>query len=250
MQRFHGRLSGARDGDAQCEHVNAMLSRRPVIIGHEHVINSVAAHYLVGFLLIAAALRSDPAVVARRPLLAAAGAVCGWLFADALSYGLHFLIDSEFWTRVVSGVDRHGFALVDVHHEFTMNYSYLSGVELVAITYPISVPALLVFSVAHFWLAPALLATSPAYLAFFSSTMAFGLMAGFSHMWAHERNHGVLRWRLVRWLQDARVLLGPGSHRKHHVVERDRDRLNFSLVSAATEPLLDPLVASLRARHE
>jgi hypothetical protein len=241
--RHHRLLSTHCEGSSQVVHANALLSRRPVIISFEGVFNNVLLHFLVGFLLfqsVGALLRHD----FPRALPLAGGATAGWALADAISYFLHMAIDSETWTRVITKGHVHGYALVDLHHDFTMNYSYMNGVELVAVTYPATVPLLLGFCYLHTRAFPTLLATSPFYRALFASCMGFGMMAGFAHKWAHERNHGVLKsGTFVALLQDAGVLLHPASHRKHHAATDDRSRLDFSLVSGVAGRLLDPLVA-------
>jgi hypothetical protein len=231
-------------------HVNRMLRDRPSIIGNESLFNSVLAHFTVGFVTLTFVRQADWAGAASDPLRFAAGGTAAWLLVDVLSYFVHMIIDSETYDRLVCQralkTGRGQLALIDQHHTFTLNYSYLNSVELVAVTYPAALPVLLPLAVAHSWTAPWLLG-SPAYVGFYAVLSMFSLAAGHAHKWAHERNHGILCNPVVARLQDVGVLLGPEAHKKHHATHASFcDRYAFSLVTGFAQRLLDPVMRWFR----
>jgi hypothetical protein len=243
-------------GDTQCDTLNKMIRARPVIFMYESFFNNVLVHYAVGFAILYFLVRVGwRALFAKRTLLLASlllmtGAVLGWLATDAMSYALHLFIDSPHYRRLVSKQERHNArpVVVGQHHEFPLNYSYMSSTELVAVAYPVFLPALAVCSLLHVGLLRGLL-SSPAYVGFFTSMTVFSLVGSYAHRWAHERNHGLLKDPIVRALQDAGVLLHPKAHSVHHEAEDDDARTHYSLVSGAAQVALDPVLAHCRSAN-
>lgn len=78
--------------------------------------------------------------------------------------------------------------------------------------------------------------------------MGCGLLTGYSHKWAHERNHGIIgpdsnpnRGSWIARLQDWGLLLSADDHRKHHEVKCDADRRHFSLFNGFVQNWIEPL---------
>ena len=176
------------------------------------------------------------------------GACVGWLLADVISYIVHLFIDSQFYDKKVYGKavekDRK-YNVVDEHHKFTLNYSYMNGVELTACTYPFVLPILTVLSAMHLLVAPALL-RSPMYVGFYASLTVFGIIGASAHKWAHERNHGLYVHPVVKFMQDCGVLLGPEAHKGHHTVTDAWKGRRYSLSTGASQVVLDPVLAYCR----
>ena len=99
-------------------------------------------------------------------------------------------------------------------------------------------PLIVSLSALHLFAYPGLL-RSPFYVAFLFSAAIFCLACAHTHKWAHERTHRLSDSAVVNALQDAHVILPPGTHQAHHVEQDDDARLHFSLSSGAVEPVLD-----------
>lgn len=194
-----------------------------------------AAHLAVGWYLVSAFLSL--------PMLGPAhmlGTGVAWVAADAISYGIHVFIDSEFYDRNVArpkkSEDGAVYAVIDEHHTKPMNYSTLTDRELVYVTYPAVLVIMLLFlaldtvacvAVSSFY--------SSAYVSLRFWLPAQGLLTNHAHKWAHERAHGLpIPWTVAR-LQDARLLLGPAAHQPHHKTLKS----HYSLYNGVTQLLLD-----------
>ncbi len=214
----------------------------PVVSVADRYVNRAVVHYLVGACVVPWTWDAARLLVAPDPHVlvpAWTGAVGGWLLADALSYLVHLVIDSAAYERwLTRGHTAPIATIIDTHHSHPLNYSQLSDVELVAVTYPATLPVLAVWWVAGQDAAAAWV------VALRAAMMAFGLLAGHAHKWAHERGCGMRVPAAVRALQDAGVLLPAAAHREHH---RTFDR-QYSLVSGATQPVLDAIVFAWRRR--
>ncbi len=240
-------LLDCRAGDAQCDATNAELKKRRVIFVNEHIFNSVAAHYWAGFITITFVLRAHWSRLPRGAASALAGAITGWFLADVISYIVHMFIDSQLYDRHVHGKaqDNKAYTVVDEHHKYTLNYSYMNGLELTACTYPFVLPILTACSALHFLLFPRLL-RSPMYVAFYASLTTFAIIGASAHKWAHERNHHLYVHPIVRFLQDCGVLLGPNAHSGHHTVTDAWKGRQYSLSTGASQAVLDPILTYCR----
>lgn len=254
MQIKHPALYTCQEQDPQCDILNDRLKNRQLAISGEPFINNILLHYIVGYILISTLCSFRYKLMYKffksnrlELLWFIVGLFFGWLAADVLSYFLHLLIDSPFWRDHVTKRDRQGYAIVDGHHEFTLNYSTMNNVELVSICYPIFVPVFAILVVVMF-MKPVVM-QSPMYFGFFIGLVLISLLGGFAHKWAHEQNHGILNNRFIKFLQDIHVLLHPSSHKAHHSVDELLERYNFSLTTGAAEVMLDPILKQCR-EHE
>lgn len=225
--------------------INELKKNRPVIISFEGLFNNILVHYLIGYMLIKSVYQTTLTVYIGGIVSVCylmTGCLSGWLLADFMSYFLHFVIDSETWTKTITKGHKIGYSLVDLHHEHSLNYSYLNNVELVAITYPIVIPTMCIFCVFHNCIHHDVFQTSVFYATFYMSTICIGLMTGFIHKWAHERTHRAINNKLIFTLQNYGILLHPLIHQKHHNAPSDYERTNFSLVSGVSDYVMDPVI--------
>ena len=243
----HHPLYACRKEDRQCANLNAMLQKRPLVISGELFFNNILMHYAVGFFLIwtLASIRIPPRSDVWMVVL---GGIAGWVVADILSYLIHMLIDSDAWSNLVSKKDTDGYAIVDGHHQFVLNYSYLTSAELISITYPIVVPVFASLCILHFVIRPGLLARSAWYAAFVVALVVTGLGGGYTHKWAHERNHNLLRDdSIIAFLQDVGIILHPRQHKGHHNDVENGERYSYSLSSGVAQIILDPILKLCRS---
>lgn len=230
--------------DKQCYHVNNMLKNRKTIILNEDIYNHIFLHYITGFLIIFTLISVNFTSFnnVKSALYFLFGGILGWVFIDIVSYLIHLFIDSDFYTSLINSKEEK--ALVDSHHTYTLNYSYLNNVELIMITYPIYLPILFIMCIYHFLINQKIL-KSPFYVGFFICATLFGLLGGYCHKWAHERNHHILDNPVVKTLQDYNVILTDKAHKQHHAAA-DADRYSFSLVNGSSQIFLDPLLKSMK----
>ena len=215
-----------------------MCQGRIRIIDGEQVWNSVYLHYVIGFLYISTLLYISPMFVISPTFYI--GVFGGWIVADVISFFVHIFIDSYWYEKHVARPrqpdDRY--SLVNEHHSLTLNYSYMNGIELVAITYPAVLPFVLLTSTCHYILWRGLL-LSTLYMGFVMSVTTFGMMTGYTHKWAHERNHKLLTNKCVMFLQDRGVLLDAATHSRHHQLANENKKGSFSLFSGFVDKFLN-----------
>jgi hypothetical protein len=228
--------------DDQCYKLNAMLKNRKTIILNENIYNNIILHFITGFLIIFTIIniKFSKFIKTFNILYFLFGGFLGWLLIDMMSYFIHLFIDSDYYASIIKS--KQDKALVDSHHTFTLNYSYLNNVELIMITYPIFLPLLFTLCIYHFIINKSALLSS-SYVGFFISSCLFGLMGGYCHKWAHERNHNLLNNSFIKTLQDYNIILTDKAHKQHHSAD-DSNRYNFSLVNGSTQIFLDPLIRS------
>jgi len=213
-----------------------MLEYRLPIIENESIFNNMIVHYMVGFFLLYSLtqIRFTRKTFSLRHLVL--GGFIGWIFADVVSYLAHLFTHTEKYERLIFDENKER-ALFDIHHYYTLNYSYLNNVELIMIVYPVFVPLLFVLCLYHFVVNKKALQT-PLYVGFFVSTCVFGLLGGYFHKWAHERSHHLLNNSVIRFLQYNHVILNNKAHKQHH---SGTQTSGFGLVNGASHGALDSL---------
>lgn len=159
-----------------------------------------------------------------------AGGVTGWVLTDVLSYLVHLIIDSKVYNNLIT---QGGIipikTIIDLHHEEPLNYSRLTHVELISITFPIMIPLHILFLISEQY-------TVTAYaLGIRTTTLLFGYMSGYIHKWSHERICGMHIPFYAKILQNLRIILHPLAHRKHH----QTFDCQYSLVNGIIQPLFD-----------
>lgn len=224
--------------------LNDLCQTRIRIMPMEAFFNHITTHYVLGFLYCYYLLRMFSSLSFVYPSFYL-GVVGGWVFVDVVSYLLHMFIDSDWYdvniARPVKDCNSDRYALVDDHHNFTLNYSYLNSVEMIAITYCIVIPVILPMLFIQYIVG---LYYSPMWQGYLISTWTCGLMTGYAHRWAHERNHRLLDPsssivdRAIVVLQDKGVLLSAHGHRQHHIMVRHGDKGYFSLLSGLTDNII------------
>jgi hypothetical protein len=232
--------------DQQCNELNTMLQSRKTIILNENIYNNVFLHFITGFFIIFTLININTTIIYKKLInifYLLFGGFLGWVFSDTISYFVHLFIDSDYYTSLISNVKDK--ALVDSHHTYTLNYSYLNNIELIMITYPIFLPILFVLCIYHFIINKSAL-KSPFYIGFFIFSCLLGLMGGYCHKWAHERNHNLLNNSFIKFLQDYNIILTDKAHKLHHGAD-DENRYSFSLVNGSSQIVLDPLLKSLNS---
>lgn len=244
----HPPLAKCQSNDSQCDMLNERLKSRQIIMSGEPYVNNIFVHYFVGFIIIYSLIiaKIQWIVSSKTIIMLILGMLSGWFLADILSYAMHFTIDSVFWKDNITKRDSDGYAVVDGHHDFTLNYSYMNNVELVSLSYPLVIPMLIMFSILHFYLYPNLLTSSPFYITLFTSFCICGLISGHSHKWAHERTHNLVNNKVIMKLQDMNILLNNDNHRKHHDEDDNMKRYNYSLSNGSAERVIDPLLQQCR----
>lgn len=216
--------------DKQCQFVNKLLVKRPVTIPYENILNNIFTHYFVGYTFIRILLGIKIVININNIILFLTGIILGFISADIFSYIVHMFIDSKLW-RKINNVEKNGRCIVNMHHDYTMIYSYLNSTELVCTTYPIVVPYAVISSLYKL--------THPVLIGFNISFIVFGITTAHSHKWAHERLHNIPLNIIICKLQDIGLLLNPKSHQKHHIIENDEERENFSLSSGISEKYMN-----------
>lgn len=227
--------------DKQCHNLNKMLKKRKTIIVGESMYNNIFLHYIAGFLIIFTLLNIRFKKFNILYLLF--GGFLGWIYIDMVSYFIHLFMHSDYYESLLNDEDKK--SIIDTHHINTLNYSYLNNVELVMISYPIFLPTLFVLCVYHFIINKNALQSS-FYVGFFICICLLGLMSGYFHKWAHERNHNLLDNSFITYLQDNNIILNGKEHEKHHIHNDGNDNFYYySLVNGVSHMFIDPLLQKL-----
>jgi hypothetical protein len=164
------------------------------------------------------------------PINFMSGCITGWLAADALSYIVHMFIDSSTYTKwITQGGKIPIRTIIDTHHEHPLNYSQLTRVELISITYPVVLSLQLYFIIYELFYQSAFM------FGFKASIVFFGLLSGYIHKWTHERYCNIQVPCIVKKFQDYRIILHPQDHKIHHQTYD----CQYSLVSGIVQPLFD-----------
>jgi len=140
------------------------------------------------------------------------GCSASFVFVDALSYFVHMFIDSDFYDRYLTKNNK--VTIVDVHHKFPLNYSYLSDTELVSICYPFLIPFLFVTFMMEWYNLNCV--NTYFYMGFKMVFLFYSYFGAWSHRLVHERMCKMNLPFYVKWAQDMRLILHPNQHRKHH----------------------------------
>ena len=214
-----------------------MIEYRIPIIENESIFNNIIVHYMVGFFLLYSLTQIRFTRKTSRLRHLALGAFVGWIFVDVVSYLAHVFMHTEKYESLIYDGNKER-ALIDDHHFYTLNYSYLNNVELIMIVYPVFVPLLFALCVYHFVVNKKAL-QSPLYVGFFLSTCVFGLLSGYFHKWAHERSHHLIDNPVIRFLQDYNIILNNKTHKQHH---SGNQTSGFGLINGASNVAFDPLL--------
>ncbi len=163
-------------------------------------------------------------------LVAAAGAVAGYVLADLVSGTVHWFCDTFFAedTPLIGPTIIRPFRDHHRHPEAILRYRLLEqdGTNYVILVLPL-------------WLAAGLEASPPLLpLAGLGSLWGFGvgsLCTNLFHKWAHSPRPP----RVIRWLQRRRLVLSPEAHAVHHRSYSG----GYCVTSGWLNPLLDRLDA-------
>ena len=190
---------------------NKMLSKRTEASIYDKYCNISFIHYMIGYAIINW-LISLQHIAKINHIYLFLGSAASFITVDALSYFIHMFIDSDFYDRYLTKHNK--VTIIDVHHKFPLNYSYLSDTELVSICYPILIPFLLTSFILECYKWDCV--NHSAYIGFKMVFLLYCYFGAFAHKWVHERMCNMKLNYIVKWCQDMRLILHPKQHVKHH----------------------------------
>jgi hypothetical protein len=153
----------------------------------------------------------------------------GFFMADALSGFVHWATDTWFdeviWDRVISIAREHHLYPSHILGYGVRDYLAYSSWPTILVLGPIELLLTLAFAPAV-WLYPLV------FLCLMLNTvMFFGT-------YFHRLGHGHSRWRVVRWLQTAHLLMGPPHHHVHHGGNHD---IRYCVINGWANFVFDPI---------